>query len=142
MRNLSRYGFRASFFSKTEFNLIQRQGTKEAWLRAADLTCDPAKWRDVLNALRPWTCSPPNLCGVYMGKIALISKVYVRIPDAINRLTEPEIADLQLDPKLNPFNDKTEWIYLKGNDPVLRSVFGYSQKRAYGAPRKKVLPFE
>ena len=140
MRKLLRYGFRAAISDK-ELKLIHRYGSREAWLRAADLTSDPAKRREVLNALSPWACSPANLCVAHEGEIALISKVFVRIPDRINQLTEPVIK-IQIDPSKNPLTDKTEWIYLKGDDSPLHSTVVYSQKRAHGMPRKKALSFE
>ena len=141
MRKLLRHGSSAAI-SESELKLVHRYGSREAWLRAADLTSDPAKCREVLNALSPWAYSPGNLCVAYKGEIALISKVFVRIPDGINRLTEAVIVKTQIDPRKNPLTDKTEWIYLKGDDSPLRSTVGYSQKRAHGMPRKKALSFE
>ena len=141
MRKLLRHGSSAAI-SESELKFVHRYGSREAWLRAADLTSDPAKWREVLNALSPWACRPANLCVAHEGEIALISKVFVRIPDEINQLTEPVIVRKEIDPSKNPLADKTEWIYLKGDDSPLRSTVGYSQKRAYGMPRKKALSFE
>lgn len=141
MRKLLRYGSRAAI-SENELRLVHRYGSREAWLRAADLTSDPAKWRQILNALSPWACSPANLCRAHEGEIVLINKVFVLIPDEINQLTETVIVKKQIDPSKNPLTDKTEWIYFKGGDSPLRSTVGYSQKRAYGIPRNKALSFE
>jgi hypothetical protein len=141
MRKLLRYGSRAAI-SEKELKLIHRYGSREAWLRAADLTSDPDKWRKILNDLKPWACSPVNLCKAQKGEIILISKVFIRIPDRINQLAEPVIVKIEIDPRKNPLTDKTEWIYLKGDDSPLRPTVGFSQKRAHGMPRKKALPFE
>lgn len=136
-----RQRFRGRDYFEKESKLIFALGTKAAWLHTVEQTRHPEKWREVLEEMRPWSSNQPNLCIALHGEICLIGRVYVRIPDDLNRLTEPEVKTV-IDRSKNPLIDKTEWIYLKGNEPARKTVVTFPKRRAPGMPRKKALPFE
>lgn len=139
--NFKRLRFRGRIFSQSELNCIRLFGTEEAWLKYAERTSDPERWRNVLKELRPWAGTKPNLCDVLDGEIVLIGQIFIRVPDAINQLNEPKVVRIIRNPRLNPLTAKTEWIYITGNQPAYKIKVAFPAKRGYGQPRKKAIPF-
>lgn len=141
-RKFKRQRFRGRFYFEEVCNLARRRGTEAAWLRASERTRNPEAWRRVLHEIRPWNREQPNLCVSMEGRICLIGRVYVRLPDDENCLTKPEVVKSQIDPWKNPLTDTTQWVYLKGNKPARSNQSSFPRRRAPGAPRNKPIPFE
>jgi hypothetical protein len=139
--SFKRLRFRGRSFSQSEFQLIKAFGTEAAWLKAAQGSSDPERWEGMFKALRPWARKKPNLLRLVNGQPVLISQVYVRVPDVINGLTEAKVVRIPIDIHKNILVDQTEWIDLSGNQSADKSAVTFPQKRGYGQPRKKAIPF-
>lgn len=130
--------FHDRLFSKAELGLMSRYGTKNAWIELAGKAANSARLIPILQALKPWQHA--TLCALNKDfQLVLIEKVFVRLPDEINGLSEAKVDHWIVDQhgRKNILLDRTEWVYLRGNESPNQPFVTFPQKRKRGEPRKR-----